>query len=166
MKQLAIAFVVMALFAGCATVPSDPNRVYSASYVGDRGGVPIEEVIVAVPCKGEPMGFLNIHVALAGIINPKKTSLSDLGDVRSIIVRLSPRISTAVVAALQQKPALTENFGVLREVIINEANRVFAGEFLKWTSAEGYDVQIVVTSLYITNGSVGRGPSGRSWRGW
>jgi hypothetical protein len=166
MKQLITASVAMALFVGCATVPSDPNKIYSASYVGDRGGVPIEEVIAAVPCKDVPMGFLNVHVALAGIINPKKTSLSDQSDVRSIILRLSPRISSTVVETIQQKPALTENLRVLREEIIEETNRVFTGEFSKWKSAEDYDVQIVVTGFYLTNGSVGRSPSGRSWWGW
>jgi hypothetical protein len=166
MKHMMIAVLALALLAGCTTVPSDANRIGSASYVGDRGGVPIEEVIAAVPCKDDQTGFMNIHVALAAIVNPKQTTLSDLQDVRSIIFRLSPRISSAVVTVIQQRPASAEDFSTLRDSIAREANRVLSGEFSKWTSAEDYDVQIVVTSLYVTDGSVGRSAAGRQRWGW
>ncbi len=166
MKQLAFVVIAVVLLAGCTSVPSDTNRISSASYVGDSAGMSIEEVVVAVPCKEVQSGFVNVHVVLTGIINPKKTSLSNTWDVQSILSRLSPRISSAVTVVIQQEPAPTENLIDLRDRIVKVANRVFAGEFSKWTSAEDYDVQIVVTSLYLTNGSVGRSGSGHSRWEW
>lgn len=166
MKQVALAVIAIVLMAGCTSVPSDTNRISSASYVGDSAGMSIGEVVVAVPCKEAQSGFINIHAVLAGIINPRKTSLSNTWDVQSILSRLSPRISSAVTAVIQQEPAPTENLIDLRDRIVKVANRVFEVEFSKWTSAEDYDVQIVITSLYLTNGSVGRSGSGHSRWEW
>jgi len=166
MKLSILTVLAPVLLAGCVTVPSDSNQISSASYVGDRGGVPLQEVVAAVSSKGDPKAFMNVHVTLAAIINPKQTTLSDLQDVKSIIYRLSPRISSTVVTVIQGAPVSAEDLGSLRDKITGAANRILSGEFSKWTSSSDYDVQIVVTSLYLTNGSVGRSVEGRQWWGW
>ncbi len=166
MRRFTIFFVAVTLLGGCMNVGRDPDKVYSASYVGDHGVVVLDEVVAGVPSEGSETGFLNIHVVLAGVINAKETSLPKGGDVRDIIWRLYPRISSAVVATLQQKSARTEDISILREEILKEANGVFAAEFAEWASSKDYDVHIVVMSLYFTNGGVGRVCTGRTWWGW
>lgn len=167
MKQLILAGAAIALLAGCTVVPNDANRIDSAAYVGARSSLSLDELVVAIPCERAPLGVANLHISLAGIINAKKTSLGKTDEVRAILFRSSPRIAAAIVAIVQEQSAAARDLGTLRLLVAREADRVFADDFNKWTAASDFDVQLVVTSLYLTNGSVGRSPpSGRTWWGW
>ena len=118
--------------------------------------------------KSEPAGLANVHISLAAIINPKETSPSETYEIQSIVRRLSARIAARVVIFIQQRGAVeVSDLAALREEIVKEANRVFSSGFSKWAHAEDYEVQFVVTSLFLTDGSVGRTPgSARGWRAW
>jgi hypothetical protein len=167
MRKTCVAVLISVLLAGCASAPQySGGKIYNASYVGDRDSAAIQEVVAAVRCSGSERDFVNVHVVLEGIINPKEDAFSDTGNVRSILHRLSPRISSAVVSVIQRNPLVAENVSGLRVSIQEEANRVFAGEFSTWSSAGKYEVQLVVTSLYLTDGSVRRNVSERRWCGW
>jgi hypothetical protein len=160
-----LACLCVALIAGCTTAPSG-DQVYSASYVGDRDSVALGDVVVTVPLKDADAPYANLHIVLSAIINPKKTSFSEVRKVNDLVVRLSPRICSAVVARILGHGVISaSDLGALRKEITAEANRVFGEAFAKWVDAGDYSVEIVVTSLYLTKDTVGReaGTGRRFW---
>lgn len=163
MRILVSVCVAGVVLAGCAGGPSGKDTTYSAAYVGDQSAVVFDEVVIAVPSKGVETGFANIHVALSAIINPKKKFLSETYDAAGIIRRSYPRIAAAIVTVVEQQEAPAANINTLRESIHRAANRVLSATFSKWSSAEDYEVEIVVASLYVTDGSVGRNARRTSW---
>lgn len=155
-------FVWIAVFlalAGCGSLPGDPDQTSFAAYVGDRASLSLDEVVVGVQNQSVP--YCNLHVGLAALINLKGFSRSEAFEVEHIVRRLEPRIASRVVQTVLDAKAVTPaGLPSLRERIVAEAQSSFDAAFSKWTHAAEWNVELTVTSLYLTDGSVGRSPAG------
>lgn len=159
-------FVWIAVFlalAGCGSVPGDPDQTSFAAYVGDRASLSLDEVIVGVQDPSAP--HTNLHVGLAALINLKDSSRSEAYEVEQIVRRLEPRIASRVVQTILEANAVTAaGLPSLRGQIVAEAQSAFDAAFSKWTQAAEWNVELTVTSLFLTDGSVGRSAErGRPW---
>lgn len=158
--RLLLTAAALAL-TGCLTVPADPAATSAASYVGDRAHLALDEVVVSIAAPGGA-DLRNLHVGLAAIINAKEVTYADLYDVERIVRRMEPRIAARVVElALGAGPVGAGELGALRGRIATEAQGAFDAAYARWKHAAAFEVELVVTSLYLTDGSVGREAGGR-----
>jgi hypothetical protein len=153
------------VFTGCLTLPSDPATTSAASYVGDRTHLALDEIVVGVAAPGAGAQLRNLHVGLAAIINAKEVTYADPYDVEWMVRRMEPRIAARVVElALGAGPVGPGELRTLRGGIATEAQAAFDAAFARWKHAAAFEVDLVVTSLYLTDGSVGREVRGaRRW---
>jgi hypothetical protein len=163
MKLVVSVLCVCAL--GCTTAPTG-DTVHYAGYVGDRSSTALNEIVVSVPSGGPgTKTYNNLHVTLAAIINVRQvTSQSDY-DVERIVRRMEPRTSARVVdIVLASGPVAPSQLSELRGRVVAAAQAEFDAAYAKWEHAPEFDVALVVTSLYLTDGSVGRAATGgRRW---
>jgi hypothetical protein len=144
----------------CVTLPAGEGGS-SAAYVGDRASMALTEVVVSVPSPAAP-GYQNLHVVLGALVNPKKVSLFSPFEVEQIIRRAEPRISAHLLGIILASGSLgAPDLPRLRDRIAIEAQAAFGTLFGTWKHADEYEVRVVVTSLYFTDGSVGRPPESR-----
>ena len=159
MRFLVIASSLAVL--SCVTLPAGEGTTSGAGYVGDRASLTFTEIVVSVPRAAEP-GFQNLHVDLGALINPKKASRFSPYEVEDIVRRTEPRISAHLLdVILAAGPIADPELTRLRDRITLEAQAAFDSLFGTWKHAEEYEVRVVVTSLYFTDGSVGRPPASR-----
>jgi hypothetical protein len=164
MNRIVVTIILACYASGCATAPTPQGQQYHASYVGDRLTVPLDEIVVTIP--GKPDGELrNLHVVFAAIVNPMGTSSAMEYDVRSIIERAYVRISSTLVQDITSGTINTSmDLENLRVRIVSAAKSAFDPVYSKWSRSGEFNVEIVVVSLYFTNGSVGRPPTqARFW---
>jgi hypothetical protein len=164
LTQLHIGALAGLFCIGCVTTPPPQDQAYSAGYVGDRTSVELDETVVTV-WKAEGVTLpLNLHVALGAIVNPRKTTLSSPDEVAGIIRRLEPRINSRVVERLTGATSVTaERMRLLQSEVENIAQSAFNDAFARWSKAADYEVEIVVTSFYLTDLSAGRVRPERRW---
>ena len=143
-------------FVGCFTAPPPQQQGSFASYVGDRFSVAFGETVVSVRVRDEGNKLHNLHVSLGAIINPRDFSFAKTYDVADIVRRQQTRINAQIVGLLTEKSSLsTDTLASLRAQILNAAQEVFSKAYGQWSHAKDFDVQIVVTSFYLTDLSVG-----------
>ena len=164
MNKLLSVFCTAAL-CGCATVPPPADTPVSATYVGDRARVAFDEIVVSLPFRGASGPYQNLHVALAALVNPRKTTLSNPYQAEQILrrveARTAARISESLAKVGQQSLEDTER---LRRKTQSEAQEVVEEALRQWEHGSDYRVEIVVVSLYWTDASVGRiQPQTRGW---
>jgi len=132
--------------------------------VGDRTRVALDEVIVSLPLKGATQPYQNLHVGLAATINPVKTTVYGPYTVADILQRLEARIGARVVEVLSvMKEQSLDDMPALRARVAREAQAVVDEAMQRWQHGSEYDVKVLVVSLYWTDTSVGRAPTGRHW---
>lgn len=160
-----ISLIVLLGLSGCSTAPVANTTTSSAYVLGDRASLNFDEIVVSLPFSGAVERYQNLHVALAVIINPiRSTAVSDYA-ARDLVSRMSPRISASVSAALQSgvhHSVLSIN--ELRAKSIAEAQGVVDKALRNWSYAPDYKVEVVVLSIYWTDASVGRQASGGAMR--
>jgi hypothetical protein len=154
-----------ALLAGCVTTPTT-TETSKASYVGDRGGVTLDEVVVSVPINAAtPPQYHNLHVTVAALVNPKHTTFQQPYEVEAILHRAQPRIAAHLsesLSALGQQSLFPVDR--VRKHVQTEAQATIDQVIRQWKGARDYTVEIVVVNLYWTDSSVGRATQQR--RGW
>lgn len=151
---------------GCIglTLPTGDGPVTSAGYLGDRAALPLGEIIVSVPGTSDATAYRNLHVHLAAVINPVSISTSDPDDVERVIVRTQTRLQARILeSVLTSPPGGTSELGALRTRLAAEAQAQFDEVFTRWKFASAYRVELVVTSMFFTNGAVGRQEQRRWW---
>ena len=165
MKQIFILALALSVTSGCVTNQSPQGDVYSAAYVSDRSTMPLEEIVVSLPTKGDNGDIRNLHIFFAAVINPTRSSTAQDYDARGIIQRAHTRIAAEIVtdiAAGNIDPS--KGLADLRTQILSKAKTIFDPIYAKWTHAEDLRVDLVLTSLFFTNGSAGK--SSQSNRFW
>jgi hypothetical protein len=103
-------------------------------------------------------------VILAAIINVRQETYVSFYDVdRSR--RMEPRTSARVVdIVLAGGPVAPSQLSEVRGRVLAAAQAEFDAAYAKWEHAPEFEVALVVTSLYLTDGSVGRpANAGRGW---
>ena len=159
--------------AGCSTPPPPPATTAPAQqtsprYVGDRITVSLQEVIASVAVEGAGQPYQNLHVELAAVINPVKTETSSQSyssfKVEDLVRRLGPRISSEVLKTLCEGRTLSpKTMGAIRSIIISRAQDVVSQALSEWKYAADYSVEILITTMYLTDPSVGRTGPLRGW---
>jgi hypothetical protein len=124
----------------------------------------MDEVVVSMPLKGAAQPYQNLHIGLAGTINPVKTTVYSSYTVTDILQRLEARISARLVGTLGGlKQQSLDDMPLLRAQVEHEAQAVVDEAMQRWQHGSEYEVKILVVSLYWTDGSVGRAPNTRRW---
>ena len=164
-KKIVIGLLIFYIFTGCATMVPLNNDIKSGKNVGDKTSTFLNEIIVSVPIEKNHNTYQNLHIIFAAIINPTERSLTSPDTVSSIVKRSFPRISSQVIELILTKKVISINdLPNIRREITLEAQKVFDNVFSKWIYSNTYEVELVVTSFFLTNGSVGK--SSRSMSYW
>jgi hypothetical protein len=168
MSRAVVAGVVLGmgawLLAGCASTAGPGPAVY-ASYAGDRATVYLDEIVAMMP-KGTPdaRDVRNAHICFGAIINPATPSPGNESGVRGIVMRASARIAAAVVEDIEAGNVPIEHRpGEARKRLVEKANQVFQAQYSQWIHAGDFRVELVVTSMFLTDGSVGKSSERRTF---
>jgi hypothetical protein len=161
------------LSAGCST-PTPPATTAPAPetpvrYIGDRLTVSLQEIIASVAVEGAGQPYQNLHVELAAVINPLKTETNTSQTYSSVKVedfirRLGPKISSEVLKTLCEGRTLSpKTMGAIRSIILSRAQDVVSQALTDWRYAADYSVEILITTMYLTDPSVGKTGPLRGW---
>jgi hypothetical protein len=135
----------------------------SASYIGDRSSVFFREVLAAVSVEGAARPNQNLHIAMAAIVNPVKSS-DDTAPAEQIIRRQEARIASEVLAVALASPTLNaRELKTLRVTLASAGQAVIEKAMSQWKHGSLFEVRIVVTSLYFTDPSVAPSGPARAW---
>ena len=171
MHKLFPLLFLLCMTIGCASTPSTQGKTSYASYVGDDASTKVAEILVAVPTGDGPDQYQNLHVVFEALINVKpgassdplyvslhKTSadlLTTQTEVGGILYRSATRMSAEIVKEVGSHGViLPKDLPALRTVLAEKAQQSFDTVFSKWKYADTYEVEIVITSMYLTDGSV------------
>lgn len=114
------------------------------------------EVVVSVPVGEGADEFQNLHVSFSALVNAQRVSLSDRYEVEHIVRRSGTRLASDVVKEILGRGVVrARDLAALRGALAAKAQQAFDSVFAKWTRADSFSVEIVVTSIYLTDGSVG-----------
>jgi hypothetical protein len=161
-----ICVVACFLFSGCAVVTTMEGKTSSASSIGDRHTVSLDEIVVSVPVPDKPDQYQNLHVFFSAIVDSEKSDWDlDAYEVGRMVGRLSTRLSASTVEKLLEfGPVSVKDFSSIRKQLVSTAQQTFDSAFSKWTRAAEFKVEIVIVSLYLTDASVGKEREpGRFW---
>ena len=153
--------------SGCINYPGSRDQTSFASYVGDSAAMYLTEIVVSVPIAEGTNKFMNLHVSFSAIINSEKhtpsVSLSDF-NVIEILDRSKTTLSSEIVkeVTMRGEVKVTE-IDELRKALENKAQRTFDSIFSEWKSSNLYKVDIVITSIFFTDGSVGFTKQTNTW---
>ena len=163
-KSVVSMLFVLVLLMGCETVPGINGQVYDASYIGDQDALAFDSFTVSVKTKdGEPA---NLHVSLAALVNQEKHFIlpDAYSELTGIIRRLETRMQYQLITKiLSLDPETISNTQQLHAIVTAEAQSIFDAEYTKWKKSSYFDVEIVITSLYFTDLSVGKDTGTRRW---
>jgi hypothetical protein len=157
---LGIVGAALAL-AGCGDMSAETGGVTSAAgYVGDRTAAALNTIIVSVPA--DEGRYRNLAVTLAAVVNakappPGRSSGDAFGssvyDAEDIARRLEPRMAATVVELVQDagpSPVGVTQLPRLRTQFSERCQQIVNDRMARWKYHDLYDVQIVVTSMYLT----------------
>lgn len=162
MYKFLISFGLVLMIMGCASFPAPEGQTSKASYVGDTASVLLSEVVVSVPVSEESVPYRNLHVSCSAILNTEKVSMVAQFQVENIIYRSKTKLSAEIVKELTKRGVINiSDMEKLRSELVDKAQTIFDAVFSKWTYSDAFDVDIVITSMYFTDGSVGKNESGR-----
>ncbi len=116
----------------------------------------LDEIVVSV-LADEQGGYRNLHVGVSAIINPRKVSVYNPYDVRSLVKRLGPRLESKLVASILEFGRVgVGDLRLVRERLDGDAQSVIDDALSGWEHSDEYEIDVVIGSLYFTDGSVGR----------
>jgi hypothetical protein len=150
---------------GCVTSPpAGPDAMGSAYAVGDRARVGFDEVVVSLPYRGASAPYQNLHVSVSAFVNPVRKTPSSEWDVEGILRRsegrMQAQLSQLLAAQGEQSPATDLK---LRELIRATVQPIVDAALKRWEHGDDWRAEVMVSSLYWTDASVGRAAQGRSW---
>ena len=166
MRKTILMFIVLMMFISCVTMPaSQQKHTGKASKVGDLYSIPFAEIVVSVPSSENIKKYQNLHVGFSAIINADfeqdvytgKLSSGNRYDVGDIVGKTNTRISAVTVTEILNQGFIgVTDFRSLKKMLESKAQATFDSIFSKWDYSSNYKVEIVINSLYLTDGSVGR----------
>jgi hypothetical protein len=117
-----------------------------------------DEVVVSVPLREVKAPYQNLHISVAVLVNPQRISYSkSYYDVEHILKRLEGRTSARLLEMFNGQGDLSlEGMDRLRLRIQTEAQTLVDQAFRQWEHGADYRAEVIVTSLYWTDPSVGR----------
>lgn len=162
MKRLSIVLVLV-LMMGCATLPPQGDTS-KAAYIGDYYTSNLNEIMVSVPTGDKDNQYNNLHLIFSALINPKEITIGTSYDVSRIVQRFNDRLSSIIVQDILTYEKITvKDLPTLRDKLVKKAQTEFNQTFSKWTNAEKFNVKIVLTSIFLTDGSVASAKRSYRW---
>lgn len=157
MKKALWTFLVTAVVStGCVTAPAPQGGTSVAGYVGDRASVEMNEIVASVRAAGLDKQFVNLHITIGVVINPRKVTTYQPYEVESIMRRLEPRVSAEVLKLVLGTTVSVSGLPELRDQIQIRTASTIQEALTHWTEAAAYEVRSLVLSMYLTDGSVGK----------
>jgi hypothetical protein len=162
-----VALLTIPLLQGCDMLaPGSPPVAYVFPRIGDQVAVELGEVVVSLPYRGSSAPYQNLHATIAVLVNPIDQagsggygSYSNDNEIEWQVDRLQDRmladISEQLSGAGEQSAESTPS---LRAQIIDHAQKILADQLNKSDDAKHYRVEVVLTSLYWTDASIGMPP--------
>ena len=165
MSRILILAILCSVLSGCVTAPVSKDKISSASYVGDRNTAQLDEIVVSIPNQNNDTSIRNLHIFFAAVINPTKSSTANEYDARGIFYRAYTRIAAQLVDDVASgRVDTSKGIADIRSQVLLNATKTFTPIFSTWNHSEDISVEIVITSLYFTDGSVGRSmPQNNIW---
>ena len=150
MRNLMIASLCLTL-SGCV-VSELQTAATSARYVGDTTYAQSRDTVVTIAVGSKQIEYHNLHVGMSAMVQKKPGfTLAQASDVCEMLQRLEPRIAAHIVeVASVAHLKVPGQLGSIREAIRCGAQRIVDERFLKWQHAKNFQVEINVTSLYLT----------------
>jgi hypothetical protein len=128
----------------------------AASYIGDSHSVSLDEVVVSVPVSDKSGQYQNLHVFFSAIINTDKQPWQQY-EVEDIIRRSETRLSSLIVEELSELGVVSiKDLSSIRRQLVSRAQETFDSVFSEWSRSDEFKVEFVITSLFLTDTSVGR----------
>jgi hypothetical protein len=153
MRSLTVLLALLGL-AGCVTLTQSEGAGSKGSSVGDRA-LSFDPIVVPVRLEGSTSGYDNLHVLLAAMVNPRKTTLQSLDTAVGIVRRQEPRLRAEVVKLLLRKERVTlASLAALSDEITARSQASLTDTFSRWTGSSDYQVEVALTSLFFTGPNV------------
>jgi hypothetical protein len=129
----------------------------------DRSAIDLSEVVVTVRSDQGPR---NLHVWFAILIDPtERFNEYELSEIAAVVRRTEGQIASKATADLAARASLpVAMLGKLREELVRDAQAsvdAALGRRRRWR--DRFRVEVAITSLYFTDGSVGRARSAERW---
>lgn len=151
--------VAMAAVSGCAPTV-DP--AVPLNYVGDRGRLTYDELIVSLPVRGVSAPYQNLHVAVSVFLYQTQNRSSGAFEVEGVVRRCEPRVAARLVEVLTRLGEQSiEGSPQLRETVRTEAQAVIDEGMKNWKGGSAFRAEVAVTQLYWTTPTVGAPPPKR-----
>jgi len=157
--RIASAAVLLALTSCVNAGPRDASRT---SMPADRAAIDLGEVVVTVHTD---KGAQNLHVWFSILINPtERVNDREVSEVAGVLRRTEGRITAQATAELASRTSLpTASLGKVRDELIRAAQTTLDAAVTRWRSRDSFRIEAVITSIYFTNGSVGRQRAAERW---
>jgi hypothetical protein len=145
-----------------ACVGASPRQPYLSSTVGDRAAIDLTEVVVSVR---SDKGQQNLHVWFSALINPtERINPHELEEVEGVLRRAEGRIAAQATADLAGRASVPlASLGKLREELASAGQRTLETAVGRWRLRDRFRIEVAVTSIYFTDGSVGRRRAAERW---
>jgi hypothetical protein len=119
--------------------------------------VAFAEVIGSVPVEGAHQVYQNLHLGLAALIHPRPGPACDSQQAESFVGQLEPKVAAEVLSVLTSSPTLSPHkLEPVRAEVAARAQAIANQMLGQLAPAPGFDVEVVVTSLYLTDATIGR----------
>lgn len=147
---------------GCANLNSLASGSGVSPYTTESSIVSYDEIIVALPMNVEGQSVRNLHILLS--VEMRQTKVKGLypdTEASFIVEQASSRISNEIVDLVTQKKVNCDFYlSGLKQEIQERAQSAFEEYYGEWSKKENLKVKFLVTSLFLTDGSVGKTSNG------
>jgi hypothetical protein len=125
--------------------------------VGDYDSADLGEIVVSVPTGVQENHHQNLHLSFSALINPREAAIKSSYKAGNIVKRFYVRLSAIIVEEILNYGRISvQDLAPLRDKLVNKAQSEFDRMFSKWSHSDKFDVEIVMTSIFLTDGSVER----------
>jgi hypothetical protein len=154
--RIAGAALLLALSACAAPGP------YLSATSKDRSAIDLAEVVVTVRSDQGPR---NLHVWFAILILPsERFNERELGEVSAVVRRIEGRIAAQATEDLASRASLPlASLAKLRQELVRDAQATVDAALGRRRLRDRFRIEAVITSLYFTDGSVGRARAAERW---
>ena len=142
--------VAASTVSGCSPeMHGDP--VVPVDYVGDRGRISYDELVVSLPVRGTGAPYQNLHVTVAVFLDQTERGSAGAFGVEGVVRQCEPRVGARLVESLtglgeqsiEATPQLRETVRAEAQAVVNEAMK-------HWKAGAAYRAEVAVTQMYWT----------------
>lgn len=153
MAGIRASLALLAVLGGCAAPGVGPR--FPSSSLGDRAAVDLAEVVVSVRTDE---GTKNLHVWFSVLITPTRAvSEVQLAEVAGVMRRSEGRIAAQATEELVTRVTIpVGSLGDVRRDLVRVAQGILDQAISRWQLRDRFRFEAAVTSLYFTDGFVGR----------